>query len=85
MTHTLKTWPEYFIEIEKGRKKFDLRKEDRLFEIGDKIILQEFDPGDGYSGKEIEKVASYILRGPVFGLKKGHCIISLEDFSQTDY
>jgi len=82
MTHALKTWPEFFAAIESGKKKFDLRKDDRPFEIGDKIILQEFDPAFKlYSGKEIEKNITYILRGPIFGLKRGYCILSLEDLN----
>jgi hypothetical protein len=80
MTHALKTWPEYFKLIENGSKNFELREADRPFEVGDKIILQEYDPDNKcYTGNEIEKRINYILYGPSFGLKKGHCIISLNN------
>lgn len=78
MTHALKTWPEYFKLIQAGTKTFELREADRPFEIGDKIILQEYDINSKtYTGQEIERIITHILFGPAFGLKKGHCIISL--------
>ena len=44
MTHELKTWPEFFIETRGGRKKFELRKNDRDFRVGDQLLLKEWDP-----------------------------------------
>jgi hypothetical protein len=80
MTHTLKTWPEYFREVANGNKKFELRKDDRRFSVGDKLILQEFNNETGeYSGEELKFQIGYIYRGTEFGLKKGYCILSLND------
>lgn len=42
--HTLKTWPEYFAAVVDGRKRFELRRNDRDFRVGDCLVLQEFDP-----------------------------------------
>lgn len=86
MTHALKTWPEFFAESEKGNKPFELRKEDRKLEVGDKVLLQEFDPENSeYTGKELERVITYILRDvPKFGLKPGHCILGLKQLN-SDY
>jgi hypothetical protein len=44
MRHELKCWPEYFHAIRSGRKKFELRKDDRGFAIGDLLVLREFIP-----------------------------------------
>lgn len=83
MTHTLKTWPEYFKAIESGDKNFDLRKADRLFAVGDTLVLQEFDTDYGYTGKELIYLISYILRegesAAVQGIKKGFCILGLKE------
>lgn len=81
MTHALKTWPEYFSLIKDDTKTFELRKDDRPFEIGDTVILQEYSPPDtGYTGREEERVISYILRDvPHLGLKKGYCILGLKE------
>lgn len=84
MTHALKTWPAYFNPIETGKKNFELRKDDRPFEVGDDIILQEYDPEKKeYSGKELQFIIGYIYRGNEFGLKKGYCIIALKE--KPDY
>lgn len=86
MTHALKTWPEFYKLIESGKKTFELRKDDRPFEQGDDIILQEYDPHKKeYSGKEWHFIAGYIYRGVEFGLKKGYCIVSLIPIKPDDY
>jgi len=43
-THTLKTLPVYFDAVERGDKTFELRNNDRDFQTGDTLILEEFDP-----------------------------------------
>lgn len=47
MTHHLKTKPEYFQAVINGKKPFEIRNNDRNFQTGDKVILEE------YLGKEI--------------------------------
>ncbi len=42
--HSLKTWPQYFSEVVAGRKRFEIRKNDRDFNVGDCLVLQEWDP-----------------------------------------
>lgn len=44
MTHELKTWPEFFEAIQSGKKKFEVRKNDRDFKTGDTLLLKEYDP-----------------------------------------
>lgn len=83
MTHTLKTWPEYYKLIVQGDKNWELRKNDRDFQVGDTLILQEYNPiTKTYSGSDTHKVITFILDG-IFGLKKGHVIMSIKD--NTDY
>lgn len=80
MTHCLKTWPEYFKAIQSGEKPFEVRKDDRPFEIGDHMILQEYDiHKKEYSGKEYECRITYILRGPEFGIKKGYVVMGIKE------
>jgi hypothetical protein len=81
MTHALKTWPEYFSAIEQGTKTFELRKDDRPFQIGDKLLLQEWEPASkAYTGGETIRIIDYILRDAVeFGLRKGFVIIGFKE------
>lgn len=43
-THKLKTLPAYFDAVERGDKTFELRNNDRDFQAGDVLLLEEFDP-----------------------------------------
>lgn len=81
MTHALKAWPEYFRAVEEGAKTFEIRKDDRFFKLGETILLQEWDDvQEKYTGKELKKVISYILRDcSKFGLKTGFVILGLKE------
>lgn len=74
--HELKITPEYFEAVRTRRKQFELRKDDRGYEVGDLVRLKEYENGD-YTGREIGcYIIIYILRNcPEYGLKEGYCII----------
>ena len=77
-THELKTWPEEFDAVASGKKRFEWRKEDRGFAIGDIIWLRAWYPVTReYTGPELRMRVTYILRGPRFGVPEGYCIMSL--------
>src|SRR5690625_611639 len=42
--HELKILPEYFEEIRRGNKAFEIRKNDRDYKVHDEILLKEYDP-----------------------------------------
>lgn len=78
MTHALKTWPEFFEQVESGIKSFELRKNDRKFKMGDGILLQEYDPLiKEFTGKEWVGEISYIFDNEAFGLKKGYVLLGI--------
>jgi len=61
-THELKIWPQYFKAVVSKKKRFEYRKNDRDFQVGDMLILKEYYPKkDTYSGKEIKVIVTYIL------------------------
>ena len=76
MTHKLKIIPMYFDAVEDGRKPFEVRKNDRDYSVGDTLILQEFEQGTGYSGKEITRTISFILDDSEY-CKDGFVVIGL--------
>jgi len=41
--HELKTWTEFFWDIKAGRKTFEVRVNDRDFEVGDYLVLREWE------------------------------------------
>jgi hypothetical protein len=79
MVHKLKTWPEFFGAIREDIKRFEIRKDDRGFKVGDYLLLQEYDiKNNRYTGEEENRQITYILSGPAFGLEKDYVCMSLE-------
>lgn len=77
-THLLKTWPEYYWRVVNGQKKFELRKNDRDFQVGDQLILSEYNvETKQFTGNELSVSVDYILHGPNFGIEEGFCVMSI--------
>lgn len=77
--HILKTWPQYFSRVESGQKTFEVRKNDRDFQVGDYLLLKEYDPDiKDFLGKSITLEIGYILHGGSFGIEPGYCVIGLK-------
>ncbi len=74
--HELKTWPSFFGTIISGHKRFEIRKDDRGFRIGDCLRLREWHPDlKEYTGEEVLMRVTTIVRG--FGLKDGYCVMGV--------
>lgn len=78
--HELKILPEYYEAVLSGKKKFEIRKNDRNFKEGDMVKLREFKDGE-YTGNFIKGRITYILFGGKFGLEEGYCIFSLSIYA----
>lgn len=78
--HELKTWPEYFEEVFAGRKTFEVRQNDRGFNVGDQLFLREYDPETKcYTGRELTRTVTYILRGRDFtGIHDGTIVMAIK-------
>ena len=86
-THELKTDPSIFDDVVKGLKRFEIRKNDRDYAVGDLLKLRK----TRHSGEEMAKgapleyvgpplyvYAKYILYGPIYGLADGWVVITIE-------
>ena len=61
-THELNTWPEYFEVIFDGRKRFDVRDDDRGYKVGDTLHLREWCPDKRrHTGRAVGARIDYIL------------------------
>jgi hypothetical protein len=79
--HELKIWPRYFDDVESGVKKFEVRKDDRNFEVGDVLKLREYDKATGeYTGRECFREVIYRLPSAMFtGIEPGYCVLGLKE------
>jgi hypothetical protein len=79
--HVVKCWPTSFRALKRGDKKFEIRKDDRGYNVGDSLFLKEYDPvSDTFSGDTLTKEITYILKptpDEFFGLKMGYVILSV--------
>lgn len=74
-----KILPEYFKDVCSGKKTFEIRKDEDNANVGDILILKEWD-GERFTGKQAIKQISYVLRNvPGYGLKEGYCILGWND------
>lgn len=80
-SHELKTWPEYFQAVWDGNKTFELRKNDRDYQVGNRLILREWCPKlNDYTGRRTARIVSWILKDAEgFGLKDGYVILGFEE------
>jgi Domain of unknown function (DUF3850) len=79
--HELKTWPSPFSQIWDGKKRFELRLNDREFEVGDHLILCEWNEKTGkYTGRQLSAVVTYLLGydEELPGIRPGYVCMSIE-------
>jgi hypothetical protein len=76
MTHELKTLSCYFSKVITGEKTFEVRKNDRDFNLHDDLILKEIDMLGNYTGREVKKTVTYILDAREY-VKEGYVILAI--------
>ncbi len=76
--HNLKTWPIPFQAVLDGTKTAEYRKNDRRYEVGDILLLEEYLPDkEYYTGRTIEVKVSHIVYGNQFGIPNDYCVMSI--------
>lgn len=79
--HELKTWPEYFEAVVSGEKTFEIRENDRDFQVGDTLVLREWVTLTGqYSGRQHEVEVTYITD---FAQKEGYVVMGIKPMKQA--
>lgn len=76
--HHLKTVQPFFSEVKNGTKTFEIRRNDRDFQVGDEVYLQEYDlQKNTFSGQEVRGIITYVLKDWK-GLDADYCVFSFE-------
>lgn len=86
-THSVKSWPEFYAAVKSGNKPFELRKNDRNYQVGDILELCEYDDRKGkHTGEKMRFLITYVTTTtgpgaitPFHGLIAGYCILGLGD------
>ena len=74
MRHKIKIRPEYYKAVIAQMKKFELRRNDRNYQVGDEVELTEWDD-KGFTGRYCTVIITYVLKDvPQYGLADGYCI-----------
>jgi len=80
MDHSLKVWPEFYRDLESGKKNFEVRRDDQDFAVGDMLILHEYNNvQQWYTGNSVHREIIYLLFGGRFGIEKGFCVLGLKE------
>ncbi len=80
-THHLKTWQGFYGAVLDGSKRFEIRRDDRGFMVGDLLVLQEYDVDRNEpTGRECRVRITYYLPGGEFGfgVQDGFCALGIE-------
>ena len=79
--HLLKTWPEPFQALWDKRKTFEVRRDDRGYQVGDLLMLREYLPlANHLTGRYVRAVVNYKLTHADgdFGLRDGFCVLGID-------
>jgi hypothetical protein len=82
-THELKIWPDFFASVTDGTKKYEIRKNDRDFKVGDFLQLREWNPrAQYYTGRQATVKVTHVTRGsdePIGDLLSFNvCVLGIE-------
>ena len=78
MIHALKIDPIYFDDVRNGKKRFELRNNDRDFHVGDHLALNECDNGV-YTGRtELVKVTYMLNPNDIMTCQGNYAIMSIK-------
>ena len=81
--HVLKCWPEAYRDIVSGIKAYEYRRNDRGFEIGDYLVLKEWNPKTKeYTGEVFTVIVTHITKGPLYRVRRGYCVMAIREGSQ---
>lgn len=82
--HQLKCWPDYFDPILSGEKNFDVREDDRDYQVGDVLVIREWDHLlEEYTGRIAIRKVTYKLHGGQFGIKDGYCVLGIKTIEEA--
>lgn len=82
-THEVECINPFFSDVKSGKKNFEVRLNDRNYQVGDVIKLMEFDVNScSYSGRIVYRQVMYILTGFNDVLAPNYIVMALSKVSK---
>lgn len=82
--HILKIEEQYFVKVDAGLKTFELRKNDRDFQVGDLIHIVNLGGNERRSKENDVYQITYVLKDvQEYGLDKDYCILGIKKLGIT--
>lgn len=76
--HELKTQSPFFEPLRMRLKTFEVRRNDRHFAVGDKLVLRHYNNDIGYTGEVEERLVTYIFDSEdMIALLPGYVVLGL--------
>ena len=77
--HEIKCHPEYFHRIVSRQKTFEIRKNDRDYQVGDRLVIREYDPENGWPdhGAVATLIADIVYMTTAYQ-QQGYCVLGIE-------
>lgn len=78
--HEIKLGAEFFEDVLKCKKTFEVRKNDRDYRVGDLLLLKEFKNGEE-TGRTCKRIVGYMLED-YNGVMDGYCVMAMSPVSE---
>jgi hypothetical protein len=76
--HILKTLPLFMEALISGDKTFEIRPNDRDFQVGDFLYLREWYPhNQTWGDRQLQFRITYVLADPNFGVMPGYAVLGI--------
>lgn len=82
--HFIKLWDKFYKDVETGKKNFEIRFNDRKYQVNDILVLEEFNPRTfEYTGKHLLRKVTKI-HNDYPGVRAGYVLLEIEKI-KIDY
>jgi hypothetical protein len=77
--HELKCIPPHFQHVVDGTKRFEVRLNDRDYQLGDLLDLQEYVPAtEAFTGRSCLTMVTYVLKGGQYGIHDAYVVLGIK-------
>lgn len=84
MEHEIKCWTEKFARVQSGQKRFEIRKNDRDYQVGDILVIREFNQPRGEYCDYSAPIRAKVVYIDSFEQKDGYVVLGIQMEGKTD-